>query len=124
MKPLMIAAALALLTFTGCGVSINTGGSSGPSEEDVAGLLRDHSIYLPECVKSTNGSDRDFDCTGQAGESDATMTLEVTVAESGKTVVITHCEGPEGTGWREGPCEGINGGTSEGPIGGYPLEGE
>jgi hypothetical protein len=98
-KPLTIAiTALAFLGLTGCGVSINTGGSSGPSEKDVANLVEHHNISNAECVKSTNGSDRDFTCTGHAGGRFAKMTVEVTVSESGKTVVITHCEShqPEG----------------------------
>lgn len=88
-------AAVAVLALTGCSVSVNTGSSSGPSEEEVADLLREHNVYTPECVKSTGSSSRDFNCTGESENSTVPLTLKVTVAESGNTVVITHCEAPK-----------------------------
>jgi hypothetical protein len=68
-------------------------------------LLREHGGYAVECVKSTNGSDRDFDCSALGKESNAEVKLGVTVGESGDSIFITHCEPVEKT--LSEPCEEI-----------------
>lgn len=79
-------------------------GSSGPSEGKAQELLQEHTqLSSVECVRSTS-SDREFDCTGEIDGSP--VTVAATVAESGNTIVVTHCRNAEPSSWWE-PCEEV-----------------
>lgn len=83
------------------------GSSSAPSESEAGELIEAHtSLTAPECVKSSSGSDRDFQCTAESGE--RPVTVEVTVGESGESVVVTQCD-DEGSIYK--PCDEISHGS-------------
>jgi hypothetical protein len=91
---------LTLLVVAGCG------SGSSISEQEAEDLLRHKlGLYAPECVKSSDGADRDFDCS--ASSKGDPVTLEITVGESGDTVVVTDCE-DEGPIYGTEPCEGVH----------------
>lgn len=96
---LLLIAVLAVVAFV-----LVSCGSSGVSESDAQALLESHtSLTSPECVRSSTGSDRDFDCTAM-GEGNP-VTIEATVGESGESVVVTHCD-DQGSIYK--PCEAVN----------------
>jgi hypothetical protein len=96
---LLLVAVLAIVAF-----ALVSCGSSGVSESDAQALLESHtSLTSPECVRSSTGSDRDFDCTAM-GEGNP-VTIEATVGESGESVVVTHCDNQGST---YNPCDTLN----------------
>jgi hypothetical protein len=98
---LVLVAVLAVAAFT-----LASCGSSGVSESDAQALLEFHtSLTSPECVKSSAGSDRDFDCTAMSEGNP--VTIKVTVGESGESIVVTHCTEQRKYGYRE-HCDGIS----------------
>lgn len=100
MKFLLIAVlAVAAFALVSCG-------SSGVSESDAQALLESHTtLTSPECVRSSTGSDRDFDCTAQTEGNQ--VTIEATVGESGESIVVTHCTEKRQYGYSE-HCDAIN----------------
>ena len=100
MKLVLVALlAVAALAFMSCG-------SSGVSESDAQALLESHtSLTSPECVKSSTGSDRDFDCTAMSEGNP--VTVKATVGESGESIVVTHCTEQRRYSYSE-HCDAIN----------------
>ena len=100
MKLLLIAVlVLAAFALVSCG-------SSGVSESEVQELLETRtSLTSAECVKSSSGSGRDFDCTAQSEENP--VTIEATVGESGESIVVTHCTEERKYGYNE-HCDAIS----------------
>jgi hypothetical protein len=104
MRRSLALAVLPLLLVAACG---GGGSSSSVSEEDAAALLELETTAIGvKCVRSED-ADRNFDCNAFNEESE--VKVGITVAESGESLVVTHCEEPGQKaieGWRN-PCEGV-----------------
>jgi len=96
-----------LAVLTVAGFAFVSCGSPGVSESDAQALLESRtSLTSPECVKSSTGSDRDFDCTAMSGGNP--VTIKATVGQSGESIVVTHCTEQRRYGGYSEHCDAIN----------------
>ncbi len=93
MKALGLLALVIAVFLVGCG-------SSGPTEQEAAQLLKEQaSVSGVSCAKV---QDREFVCQANAGGDP--VVVHATVAEDGETVVVTKCDG-QGSIYR--PCDTV-----------------